>query len=278
MTVSNRHYSAATTYKSFTLWSSIMSGASISNIEWCEYGKLDYGVSHDLTHGIEEWRELREVLHGYGISPAGTCVEIGCGAGRLTNAVAADFEIVHACDVSDDRLRQVRKVPNGEKIIPHLLTGATLPLGNDSADLCISTHVFQHITDLSVVRTYFAELYRVLCPGGCILIHMPFVGAHGISGKLHAVAIRRLKETTKRLVLALTRMLIVCGWRRLPWKIDHYTVFEYREVHTHLKQLGFWPIELRLLSRDGIHSYVFATKSTVYSGVGVASPGRNQHI
>jgi ubiquinone/menaquinone biosynthesis C-methylase UbiE len=200
-----------------------MPGASISNIEWCEYGKLDYGVSHDLVHGIAEWREIRDVLRSCGIRPAGTCVEIGCGAGRLTSAIAADFEIVHACDVSYDRIQQVRKVPHAEKITPHLLTGPILPLCDGSADLCVSTHVFQHITDFSVVDAYFAELYRVLCPGGYILIHMPFVGAHGISGNLHAVAIRRVKEIIKRLVLALTRMLIVWGWHRLPWKIDHYT-------------------------------------------------------
>ena len=84
----------------------------------------------------------------------------------MTNAVAADFEIVHACDVSDDRLQQVRKVPNGEKIIPHLLTGPTLPLGDDSADLCISTHVFQHITDLSVVRTYSRSCIVSFAPEG----------------------------------------------------------------------------------------------------------------
>ena len=91
--------------------------------------------------------------------------------------------------------------------------------------------------------------------------------------KLHAVAIRRLKETTKRLVLALTRMLIVCGWRRLPLE-----VFEYREVHTHSKQLGFWPIELRLLSRDGIHSYMFARKSAVSAGLVLPRLGGTQHI
>jgi SAM-dependent methyltransferase len=253
-----------------------MSGASISNIEWCEYGKVDYGVSHDLGHGIAEWRELLEVLRSHGINPAGTCVEIGCGAGRLTNAIAADFGTVHACDVSHDRIQQVRKVPNGEKITPHLLIGPTLPLSNNSADLCISTHVFQHIADLSVVHAYFAELYRVLCPGGCILIHMPFVGAHGISGKLHSVAIRRLKEIVKRPLLAITRMLMVRGWRGLPWKIDHYTVFEYPETHCRLKQLGFWPIELRLLSRGGIHSYVFASKPMMDSAAGATSSDEAQ--
>ena len=239
-----------------------MSSVSASNIEWRENGKLDYGVSHDLAHGIAEWRELREMLCSYGITPGGTCVEIGCGAGRLTNALAGDLETVHACDVSPDRILQLRGIANSGKVTGHLLTGPTLPLDNHSADLCISTHVFQHIADAGVVHEYIAEMYRVLRPGGCILIHMPFVGAHGISGKLHAVAIRRFKETIKRPVLAVTRILMARGWASLPWKIDHYTVFEFGEVHAYLKQLGSRDVELRLLSRDGIHSYVLARKST----------------
>jgi hypothetical protein len=55
-------------------------------------------------------------------------------------------------------------------------------------------------------------------------------------------------------------------------------VFEYREVHTHLKQLGFWPIELRLLSRDDIHGYIFARKSAVSGGLVLPRPGGTQHI
>ena len=55
-------------------------------------------------------------------------------------------------------------------------------------------------------------------------------------------------------------------------------VFEYREVHTHSKQLGFWPIELRLLSRDGIHSYIFARKSAVSAGLVLPRLGGTQHI
>src|SRR5664279_6261721 len=41
--------------------------ASASNIEWRAYGNVDFGASHDLDHGIAEWRELKEVLCEYGV-------------------------------------------------------------------------------------------------------------------------------------------------------------------------------------------------------------------
>ena len=40
-----------------------MTHASASNIEWRTLGELDLGVSHDLAHGIADWRDLKEIPH-----------------------------------------------------------------------------------------------------------------------------------------------------------------------------------------------------------------------
>ena len=42
------------------------------------------------------------------------------------------------------------------------------------------------------------------------------------------------------------------GVRSVPY-ISEYHIFEYGEVHEYLQRVGFWPIEMRFLSRDGIH-------------------------
>lgn len=241
-----------------------MAYASASNIEWRVYGHLDFGVSHDLDHGIAEWRELKGVLCQYGITRFGTCVEVGCGAGRLTNALAQDFQATWALDVSPERILQVSRVPNAARIHPILVDKPVIPLQDNTVDLCTSTHVFQHISDMTIVNAYLQEMFRVLAPGGCILIHVPVVGAHGFSGRLSQIVRRRAKELAKDLALPLFRVLIAAGISSLP-KIGKiglakYRVFEYGEIYRCLKDLGFSPIEMRFLARAGIHSYIFARK------------------
>jgi hypothetical protein len=41
--------------------------ASSSDIEWQSYGELDYGASHDLSLGIEEWCMLKGHLQQVGL-------------------------------------------------------------------------------------------------------------------------------------------------------------------------------------------------------------------
>jgi ubiquinone/menaquinone biosynthesis C-methylase UbiE len=207
-----------------------MMRASASNTEWQVYAELDYGASHDLSLGLEEWALLKGLLRQYGFGPgaASTCVEVGCGAGRLTNALAADFAAVHALDVSPRRLEQAGRVPNARgRTTFHLVTGPAIPLADGTCDLCVSTHVFQHIGDPRVTESYLAEMFRVLRPGGCIMVHVPVVGAHGMTGELGEVAARRGKELAKVAVLTVTRGLMRLGLKRLPWKVDHYYVFSF---------------------------------------------------
>jgi len=233
---------------------------SRSDIEWLAYGEVDYGASHDLSAGLKEWSLLRSHLRQYGLGTLSTCVEVGCGAGRLTNALAQDFATVHALDVSPHRIAQGKELPNSGNVIFHLVREPIIPLADGMCDLCISTHVVQHIAKAEVIEAYLHEMYRVLGPGGCILIHVPVIGAHGMTGSLREVARRRGKEFVKGIVLAITRQLMRAGYHRLPWKIDQYRVFSFVELDALLRRLGFVGVELRILPWAGGHAYVFAKK------------------
>lgn len=235
-----------------------MMKASSSDIEWQVYGELDYGASHDLSAGFEEWSLLKNHLKQVGLNRMRTCVEVGCGVGRLTNALAQDFTVVHALDVSPHRLAMARKVPNSSNVIFHLLEKPIIPLADKTCDLCVSTHVLQHVSDLQVVENYLSEMSRVLRPAAFALIHVPVIGAHGMTGGLREVMLRRGKEIAKQTALAATRRLMRVGIRRLPWKIDQYHVFSFVRLEGVLRQCGFRSVELRILSWDGGHSYVFA--------------------
>jgi ubiquinone/menaquinone biosynthesis C-methylase UbiE len=235
-----------------------MTKASISDIEWQSYGELDYGASHDLSAGFEEWSMLKNHLQQIGFAQMRTCVELGCGAGRLTNALAQDFTVVHALDVSPHRLTMASKVPNSQNVVFHLLEKPIIPLSDKTCDLCVSTHVLQHVSDMKVVENYLHEMYRVLRPEAFAVLHVPVIGAHGMTGNLTEVLLRRGKETVKRALLAITRQLMRSGVRRLPWKIDQYNVFSFVRLDGVLRQCGFTSVELRILPWDGGHSYVFA--------------------
>jgi SAM-dependent methyltransferase len=235
-----------------------MMKASGSDIEWQAYAELDYGASHDLSAGLEEWSMLKSHLQQIGLKRMHTCVELGCGAGRLTNALAQDFTVVHALDVSPHRLAMARKVPNSSNVVFHLLEKPIIPLADKTCDLCVSTHVLQHVSDLRVVENYLSEICRILRPMAFAVIHVPVIGAHGMTGNLSEVMLRRGKEVAKQAVLAATRRLMRIGFRRLPWKIDQYRVFSFVILDGVFRQCGFSSVELRILPWDGGHSYVFA--------------------
>jgi SAM-dependent methyltransferase len=235
-----------------------MTKSSASDIEWRVYGELDYGASTDLSAGFQEWSLLKSHLRQIGLDQMHTCMELGCGSGRLTNALAQDFAVVHAFDVSPHRLAITERVPNSKNIVFHLLQTPIIPLPDGTCDLCISTHVLQHVSDLSVVENYFREMSRILRSGGIALIHVPVIGAHDLTGNLSGVALRRGKEIVKEMALAITRGLIRVGVRRLPWKIDQYRVFDFIWLGAALRSCGFNSVELRILPWAGGHSYVFA--------------------
>jgi ubiquinone/menaquinone biosynthesis C-methylase UbiE len=232
--------------------------SSASDIEWRTYGELDYGASDNLSAGLEEWSLLKAHLHQLGLDPMQTCVELGCGSGRLTNALAQDFAQVHALDVSPHRLDLTNRVPNSINVACHLVQEPVIPLADGSCDLCISTHVLQHVSDMRVVEKYLYEMRRVLRPAGLAVIHAPVIGAHGMTGSLSEVMRRRGKEVVKRGVLAITRLIMRAGVRRLPWKIDHYRVFSFVQLSDSLRQCGFSSVELRILPWAGGHAYIFA--------------------
>jgi cyclopropane fatty-acyl-phospholipid synthase-like methyltransferase len=94
-------------------------------------------------------------------------IEIGCGAGRITRALADLFGEVHAVDVSGEMVAQARRAlgeygnarvyqNNGKDL-------SVLPPG--PYDFAFSTIVFQHIPSREVIYSYVREVHRLLRPG-----------------------------------------------------------------------------------------------------------------
>jgi len=94
-------------------------------------------------------------------------LEIGCGAGRVTRALAKFFGEVHAVDVSGEMVRIASEALQGQRnafiyqnngrdltIIPAL-----------EFDFAFSSIVFQHIPSREIIESYVQEVHRLLRPG-----------------------------------------------------------------------------------------------------------------
>jgi len=117
--------------------------------------------------GPRIWRDLREAI-GYAPRSADLVVEIGCGVGRLTRAIAADVAHVDAFDISEGMLAVARQSGPANATF-HRGDGDSLAgVSNGTADLAIAYCVFQHLPSLAVLSRYLTEMQRVVKPGGII--------------------------------------------------------------------------------------------------------------
>ena len=115
-------------------------------------------------------RQLDELLERTGTEPrpSDVVVEIGCGVGRLTRAVARRVARVEALDVSPRMLELAREHNRSLKNVTWLEGDGTTLAGIEDAsvDGCLSVVVFQHLPDPELTYGYVREMGRVLKPGG----------------------------------------------------------------------------------------------------------------
>jgi ubiquinone/menaquinone biosynthesis C-methylase UbiE len=94
-------------------------------------------------------------------------LEIGCGAGRVTRALAQIFGEVHAVDVSGEMVKLARQalsdLPTAHVYQNNGRDLDVIPGGN--YDFAFSTIVFQHIPSREVIESYVREVNRLLRPG-----------------------------------------------------------------------------------------------------------------
>ena len=105
-----------------------------------------------------------------GMSPREMRVlEIGCGAGRMTRALANVFGEVHGVDASGGMIERARELlADCHNVHLYQNNGTDLSvLGDVKFDFAFSFIVFQHIPSRAIIESYIREVYRVCGPGGC---------------------------------------------------------------------------------------------------------------
>ena len=119
------------------------------------------------SSGQRLWHDLKTTL-AYAPSRGDTVVEIGCGVGRLTRAIAPEVGHVHAFDLSPQMLSIAGAYPF-PNVTFHLGDGQSLrPLRDQCARLVLAYCVFQHLPSEHVLATYLGEMTRVAEPAGIL--------------------------------------------------------------------------------------------------------------
>jgi SAM-dependent methyltransferase len=102
-----------------------------------------------------------------------TALDFGCGAGRLTQALAAHADEVIGVDVSAPMLATARSLDGTGRCRFLLSEHPDLrEVPGDSVDLLVTERVLQHLPP-EVLDGYLREFVRVLRPGGVALLHAP---------------------------------------------------------------------------------------------------------
>jgi len=137
---------------------------------------------HRLTDEEKKsaWKEsasssVKQILQGIPYRSEWKVLEIGCGVGRLIKPMREMFAQVDGVDIAENMIRFAKTYladgrQNGSALVNNGHDVHELP--DRAYDLVFSMIVFQHIHSLSVVRSYFRDIYRVLKPGGYFRIQV----------------------------------------------------------------------------------------------------------
>jgi ubiquinone/menaquinone biosynthesis C-methylase UbiE len=257
-----------------------------SNTEWEYWGRVDplYGVSTVVgksksssspwtdeefySKGELDWPDFQHHWQHYGLNPD-SCLEVGCGAGRMTRCLQKYFTTVHAVDVSEGMISYAKRHCDPSIVTFHLTSGDRLPLAANAVSAVFSVIVFQHLQSDDGGAGYFREIYRVLSPGGTIMINLPLIWWPQRPNQVLRIVYRAVQFLTNARA-AFKRRMIKAGPRfmrtRLGRKLGDYmhaTSYEVKWLYRILSEMGFKDIEIRVFyvkSEERPHPFVFARK------------------
>ena len=99
-------------------------------------------------------------------------LEVGCDSGQMLRLFEEKGAECHGIDLSADAVARANH--------PRIKEGSAteLPFGDAEFDICVSSHVIEHLEDPSVL---LSEAYRVLKPGGVLALLYPWEPFRGLT-------------------------------------------------------------------------------------------------
>lgn len=130
---------------------------------------MSWSARQYSTFERERTRPVRDLLHAVGTDPVARAIDLGCGPGNSTEALAARFPAAELAglDSSEDMIRAARQ----------RLAGVRFELGDVSAwragaayDVILANAVLQWVPDHEAL---LPRLMAALAPGGSLAVQMP---------------------------------------------------------------------------------------------------------
>jgi GT2 family glycosyltransferase/ubiquinone/menaquinone biosynthesis C-methylase UbiE len=160
-----------------------------SRQHWEEMGTLDpywailtrpgtkfggWNMDHFFSTGAAEIAQLMQRSCQIGLPrERGRALDFGCGVGRLTSALAREFRECVGLDISPSMISQAERLVKVQNCSFIVNNKESLPFPDRYFDLIYTSIVLQHVPQRRLIRTYVAELVRVLRPGGLLVMQIP---------------------------------------------------------------------------------------------------------
>jgi 2-polyprenyl-3-methyl-5-hydroxy-6-metoxy-1,4-benzoquinol methylase len=154
------------------------------------------------------------------VTPGDVVLDVGCGEGAFSAALAERGAAPIAVDVADEPLRRLRARFSGLSDVRRARAGDALPLADGEADVVWAGEVIEHVVDVGAFAT---ELRRVLRPGGTLVLTTP--------------------DHPRRLLLRFALRPRTFDEHAWPYA-DHLRFFTARTLRLVLADAGFEAIEL----------------------------------
>jgi ubiquinone/menaquinone biosynthesis C-methylase UbiE len=238
-----------------------------SNVEWKHWGKTDplFGVAtlsgrekngslpwtyQDFyTYGELIWSEYYPAWERYGVSTE-SCLEIGCGAGRITRQLIKCFREVSALDISPDMIELAEQNAPGASYA--VCSGQSIQFPDNHFTAVFSCEVFQHFDNRDMATVYFDEIFRILSPGGTIMIQLPIaiLPFHRIWPAMWRLQdfLWRLSDNYQQLKSRIKRWLILNRNRRPFYRLLQY---DPDWLRSHLEDIGYRDVQIWIFPVTG---------------------------
>lgn len=144
--------------------------------------------------GVCEVRELLRYLESLGVEvQRRMALDFGCGAGRLSQALAAHFEEVHGVDVAPSMIELANRLNRcPQRCVYHVNASERLELFEDQTfDLIYSNITLQHIPP-RISKQYIAEFIRTLRRDGVVVFQVPSRPANPVKEAVKRAAAKSL--------------------------------------------------------------------------------------
>ena len=132
-----------------------------------------WDVDEFLATGAVVIRTVLRQLDEAGLALGERVLDFGCGAGRLSNALAAQAKEVVGVDIAQSMVDEANRInQHPDRVRFSHFDGHRLPFDDASFDSVVSLISLQHAPP-AVQLVCLVELARVVAPGGVLVLQLP---------------------------------------------------------------------------------------------------------